>query len=66
MPFWMIFRSMPLQCQECQVKCSPASSALQISGIHMVTPPRTFTSVSSSFRAARARSRATGWWAHQV
>ena len=58
--------SMPLQCQECQVKWSPASSALAISGIHMVTPPRTFTSCSSSLRAARALSRATGWLVHQV
>ena len=66
MPFFMILRSMPLQCQECQVKWSPASSALAISGIHMVTPPRIFTSVSSSFRAARALSRATGWLVHQV
>ena len=64
-PLPMIFRSMPEQCQEFQVKWSPASSALAISGIHMVTPPRTFTSVSSSFRAARARSNATGWLVHQ-
>ncbi len=47
MPLVMILRSMPLQCQECQVKWSPASSALAISGIHMVTPPRIFTSSSS-------------------
>ena len=65
-PLEMIFRSMPEQCQEFQVKCSPASSALAISGIHMVTPPRTFTSKSSSFRAARALSRATGWLTHQL
>ena len=65
MPLAAIFRSTPLMCQACQVKCSPASSALQISGIHMVTPPRTFTSCSSSFRAAMALSRATGWLVHQ-
>ena len=64
-PLAMIFRSTPLQCQEFQVKCSPASSALAISGIHMVTPPRTFTSCSSSLRKARARSSATGWLVHQ-
>ena len=66
MPLSMIFRSTPEQCQEFQVKWSPASSALQISGIHMVTPPRTFTSVSSEARAARALSSSTGWLTHQV
>ena len=66
MPLEMILRSTPEQCQAFHVKCSPASSALQISGIHMVTPPRTFTSYSSSLRAAKAASSAMGWLVHQV